>query len=438
MNPYEVTLFMFAGMLLLMCTGLPIAFCIGSIGVIAAYLTMGMDGMSLVYFSINAVTSNIVLTAIPLFIFMGFILHYSGVARGMFDTLYKWAGGIRGALGIGSVAICAIMAAMIGVSSASVLSLGAIIVPALFAKGYNKRMTLGLVMSGGALGFLIPPSVVMVMYGFLNTVSVGQLFAAGVFPGVMLAVFYMIYVGVRCAIRPEDGPALPLEERASLREKLISLKDLLPPLFLVTAILTSIFSGFASPTEAAALGGIFAMVCAALRRSLTWKVIWTSLEKTFELAGFVSVMIIAALVFSKAYSSLGATIMIRNFVMDMQVSPWMVIIIMQLSFFFLGMFLDDIAILFMCMPIFVPIIKGLGFDPVWFGILYVMNMQMAYLTPPYGLNLFFMKAVAPKSVTMRDLYGSIWPFLLIQLVGLIIVMAFPEFVMYLPNLLFNQ
>ena len=264
MSPYAVTILMFAGMLLLMCTGLPIAFCIGSIGVIAAYMTMGMDGLSLVYFSINAVTSNIVLTAIPLFIFMGFVLHYSGVAQGMFDTLYKWAGGIKGALGIGSVAICAIMAAMIGVSSASVLSLGAIIVPALFAKGYNKRMTLGLIMSGGALGFLIPPSVVMVMYGFLGTISVGQLFAGGVLPGLMLSAFFMIYIGIRCALRPADGPALPPEERASWREKLVSLKDLIPPLFLVTAILTSIFSGFASPTEAAALGGFFAMICAAI------------------------------------------------------------------------------------------------------------------------------------------------------------------------------
>ena len=438
MSPYAVTILMFAGMLLLMCTGLPIAFCIGSIGVIAAYMTMGMDGLSLVYFSINAVTSNIVLTAIPLFIFMGFVLHYSGVAQGMFDTLYKWAGGIKGALGIGSVAICAIMAAMIGVSSASVLSLGAIIVPALFAKGYNKRMTLGLIMSGGALGFLIPPSVVMVMYGFLGTISVGQLFAGGVLPGLMLSAFFMIYIGIRCALRPADGPALPPEERASWREKLVSLKDLIPPLFLVTAILTSIFSGFASPTEAAALGGFFAMICAALRRNLTLKVIWISLQKTFELAGFVSVMVIAALVFSKAYSSLGATVMLRGFVMDLEVSPWVVIIFMQLSFFILGMFLDDIAILFMCMPIYVPIIKGLGFDPVWFGILYVMNMQMAYLTPPYGLNLFFMKAVAPKEVGMKDLYLSIWPFLLIQLLALIIIMLFPEFVMYLPKLLFSQ
>ncbi len=429
---------MFAGMMLLMCTGLPIAFCIGSIGVIAAFATMGLDGLSLVYFSITALTSNIVLTAIPLFVFMGFMLHHSGVAQGMFDTLYKWAGGIKGALGIGTIGICALMAAMIGVSSATVLSLGAIVVPAMFAKGYHRRMTLGLVMSGGALGFLIPPSVMMVMYGFLSTVSVGQLFAGGVAPGLMLAGLYMIYIGIRCALRPQDGPALPPKERASWKEKFISLKDLIPPLFLAVAILVSIFSGFASPTEAAALGAGFSMICAALRRNLTWAVVWKSLQKTFELSGFVAVMIIAALAFSKAYSSLGATIMIRNFVMDLEVSPWLIIVIMQLSFFILGMFLDDIAILFMCMPIYVPIIKGLGFDPIWFGILYVMNMQMAYLTPPYGLNLFFMKAVAPKDVTIKDLYLAVIPFLFIQLAALILLMVFPDIVMHLPRLLFAQ
>lgn len=437
MNPYEVTIIMFAGMMLLMCTGLPIAYCIGSIGVLGAFLTMGVDGLSLVYFSITALTSNIVLTAIPLFVFMGFMLHHSGVAQGMFDTLYKWAGGIRGALGIGTIGICAIMAAMIGVSSATVLSLGAIVVPALFAKGYNRRMTLGLVMSGGALGFLIPPSVMMVMYGFLGTISVGQLFAGGIMPGFMLAGFYMIYIAIRCALRPEDGPALPPEERYSWREKFISLKDLLLPLLLAAAILSSIFSGFASPTEAAAVGAGFSMVCAALRKNLTWAVLSLTLKKTFELAGFVTVMIIAALAFSKAYSSLGATIMIRNFVMELDVSPWMVIIFMQLSFFVLGMFLDDIAILFMCMPIYIPIIKGLGFDPIWFGVLYVMNMQMAYLTPPYGLNLFFMKAVAPKSVTIRELYLAVVPFLFIQLLALILLMVFPDIVMYLPRMLFQ-
>ncbi len=437
MSPYEVTAIMFSAMLFLMCLGLPIAFCIGGIGVIAIVTALGTDALSLVYFSITSLVTNIVLTAIPLFMFMGFMLHYSGVAQGMFDALYKWAGGIRGALGIGTVAICAIMAAMIGISSATVLSLGAIVVPAMIAKGYNKRMTVGLVMSGGALGFLIPPSIMMIMYGFIGTVSVGQLFAAGMLPGLMLAFFYMVYVGVRCAICPEDGPALPVEERASWREKFISLKELIPPLLLASTILLSILSGVASPTEAAAVGAAFSVICAALRRNLTLEILRTTIRRTFELSGFVAVMLIAAIVFSKAYSSLGATIMIRNMVLGLDISPWAILIMMQLSFFVLGMFLDDIAILFMCMPIYIPIITGLGFNPVWFGVLYVMNMQMAYLTPPYGLNLFFMKAVAPKEITIVDLYHSIIPFLFIQLVALILVMVFPQIAMYLPELLFN-
>ena len=233
------------------------------------------------------------------------------------------------------------------------------------------------------------------------------------------------------------GPALPLEQRASFPEKIRSLKYIALPLLVAGGIMISIFTGFASPTEAAALGCALVLIGAAVQGKLKKDVLTQATVRTFELAGFAGYIIIGALIFSKTYTGLGATALIKNVVIGSEINPWYVLIAMQLSFFALGMFLDDIGILFMCMPIYVPIIKGLGFDPMWFGILYVLNMQMAYLTPPYGLNLFYMKAVAPPSITINDIYISIAPFLLIQLVMLIMCMVFPEIITWLPNYLFN-
>lgn len=252
MTPFEITALMFTSMVCLMLLGVPITFCLGSVGILSTFFLWGAFALDGVYFAMVNLMSNIVLTALPLYLFMGFLLHYSGIAGEMFDTIYKWAGGIRGALGMGTVAVCALMAAMVGISGATVLSLGTIVVPAMLARGYNKRLTVGLVMSGGALGFLIPPSMMMIMFGFLSDVSVGRLFAGGVVPGLMLTTFYIIYIGIRCLLNPSLGPALPLEQRADWPEKFRSLKHIALPLIVAGGIMTAIFTGFASPTEAAA------------------------------------------------------------------------------------------------------------------------------------------------------------------------------------------
>ena len=438
MTPFEITALMFTSMVCLMLLGVPITFCLGSVGILSTFFLWGAFALDGVYFAMVNLMSNIVLTALPLYLFMGFLLHYSGIAGEMFDTIYKWAGGIRGALGMGTVAVCALMAAMVGISGATVLSLGTIVVPAMLARGYNKRLTVGLVMSGGALGFLIPPSMMMIMFGFLSDVSVGRLFAGGVVPGLMLTTFYIIYIGIRCLLNPSLGPALPLEQRADWPEKFRSLKHIALPLIVAGGIMTAIFTGFASPTEAAALGCAIVLVGATLQRKMNKEVLTQSTVRTFELAGFAGYIIIGALIFSKTYTGLGATALLKGLVVGSDINPWFVLIAMQLSFFILGMFLDDIGILFMCMPIYLPIVKGLGFDPAWFGILYVLNMQMAYLTPPYGLNLFYMKAVCPPSITIKDIYLSVFPFLLIQMAMLILAMIFPEIITGLPDYLFSK
>ncbi len=437
MSPIELTLIMFMSMLALMLLGLPVTFCLGTVGSLTTLILWGPHALNVIYFALIDVSSNTILTAVPLFIFMGFMLHYAGIAGDLFDTIYKWAGGLRGALGAGTVVICAFIAAMIGLSGPTVLSLGVLVVPAMIARGYNKRLSLGTVMSGGALGFLIPPSMMMIMYGFLSDASVGRLFAGGIIPGLVLSGFYIVYIFTRCTLRPEDGPALAPENRASWPEKFKSLRYLVFPALLAGGILSAIFFGVASPTEAAAMGAGFSIICAAAHGRLTKEILVKTCRETMKITGFVGYITICAILFSKTYTALGANTMIRELVLSIGASPWAILIVMQLSFFVLGMFLDDIAILFLCMPIYLPIVKALNFDLVWFGILYVLNMQMAYLTPPYGLNLFYMKAVAPPNVHIKDIYLAVIPFLLLQLLMLAIVMLFPQIALFLPNLLFG-
>ena len=433
-----VSIFMFSSMLMLMSTGLPIAFTLSTVAIVTAWIFQpNLVNMVLFQFKDFSLESGKTLICIPLFIFMGFILHHSGIAKDLFDAVYLWSGGLRGGLGIGTVMICAIMAAMIGVSSAATLSMGIIAVPAMLARNYDKRMATGIVQAGGALGFLIPPSIMMIMYAFVAQESVGRLFAAGMVPGLMLAVMYVLYIGIRAYLNPALAPALPVEQRGSLKDKIFALRYLILPGCIIVGVLSCIFTGITSPTEAAALGAAGALISAAIRRNLTMANFKASIMRTLSLSGFNAYIILGAVIFSAVYSGLGASTMIRETITSMKVSPWVVVVLMQMSFFLLGMFLDDIAILFLCMPIYVPIIKALGLDPVWFAVLYVMNMQMAYITPPYGLNLFYMKAVAPKEITLSDIYRSIVPFLCLQAVALVVLLVFPKIALWLPSLLFD-
>lgn len=419
-----------------MATGHAIAFILGALGIGFALWLWGPLALDLIYFATTNTMGSFMLSAIPLFLFMGVVLQESGIANDLFDTIHSWAGGLRGGLGIGTVAICAIIAAMVGVTGAATVTMGIIALPAMLKRNYDKKIAVGLIMAGGALGFLIPPSVIMIMYAFISGVSVGRLFAAGIFPGLMLAVMYMIYIGVRCYFQPKMGPALPLEERAPLKTKIISLRGIVLPAILIGGVLGFIFLGVTSPTEASAMGALGAIICAAIHRRLSWALIKNSALTTLRISGMTFWVIIMAVTFGKVYAGLGAAKMIRSIMTGLAIGPWGILIIIQLTFFIFGMFLDDFAILFVIMPIYIPIVTSMGFDPVWFAILYVVNMQMAYLTPPYGFNLFYMRAVAPPEITMADIYRSVIPFVALQMTGLAIIMIFPQIVMFLPNLIF--
>ncbi|MCG6659104.1 TRAP transporter large permease subunit [Halomonas campisalis] len=436
LEPLTITAIMFLSMLVLMAMGAPLALALMISGMGSAYMMFGPGGLDLLLASAHSAMANFLLVSLPLFIFMGLVLEKSGITDDLFGMIHKLMGSVPGGLGVGTVLICALIAAMAGVSGAATVSLGIIALPAMLKRGYHKRLVTGTIMAGGALGFLIPPSVLMIVYAFLARESVGKLFAAGLMPGLMLAGIYMAYILIRCRFNPELGPATPPEERFTTKEKLQSLRHILAPGLLVVTVLGSIIGGITSPSEASAVGAGGALLIAAARGKLSWKLLRYVMLNTTQITGMLIWIAIAAVFFSRIYMGLGAGMVISDMVEDFALSPYAVIIFMLLSFFVLGMFLDDFAILFITVPLYVPIVRELGFDPIWFAVLFILSMQSAYLTPPFGYNLFYMRSVAPKSITIVDIYRSALPFVGLQILGLALIVAFPSIALWLPNLLF--
>ncbi|WP_366554189.1 TRAP transporter large permease [Aquibaculum sediminis] len=437
LDPLTVTAGMFLSMLVLLLLGTPLTWSLTVVGVASAYWLWGSNALEMLVVSTYGVMDTYVLVALPLFIFMGLVLQRSGITDALFDMVHKLMGGVHGGLGIGTVVICALIAAMAGVSGAATVSLGVIALPAMLKRGYDKRLATGTIMAGGALGFLIPPSVVMIVYAFLARESVGQLFAAGLVPGLMLAAIYSVYIAVRCRLNPELGPAIAAEERVNALGKIKALKALILPGGLITLVLGLIIGGVTSPTEASAVGAGGALLCAFVHRNLTWDVLRYALLETTKIMGMMMWVMLAAVFFSKIYIGLGAGALVANLVAETGLSPMMILLVMLASYFVLGMFLDDFAIIFITIPLYIPVITALGFDPVWFAVLFILSMQSAYLTPPFGYNLFYMRAVAPPSVTTNDLYRAALPFIALQLIGLALVVSFPGIALWLPRAIFN-
>lgn len=436
LEPLAITAIMFLSMLVLMAMGAPLALALMISGMGSAYLMFGPGGLDLLLASAYSAMDNFLLVSLPMFIFMGLVLERSGITDDLFGMIHKLMGNIPGGLGVGTVLICALIAAMAGVSGAATVSLGIIALPAMLKRGYHKRLVTGTIMAGGALGFLIPPSVLMIVYAFLARESVGKLFAAGLMPGLMLAGIYMVYILIRCRLNPELGPATRVEERFTTKEKLESLRHILAPGLLVVTVLGCIIGGITSPSEASAVGAAGALLLTLSRGKLTWGLLRYVMLSTTKITGMLIWIAIAAVFFSRIYMGLGAGMLISDIIDDFALSPYTIIIFMLLSFFLLGMFLDDFAILFITVPLYIPIVRDLGFDTTWFAVLFILSMQSAYLTPPFGYNLFYMRSVAPKSISIVDIYRSALPFVGLQLLGLALVVAFPSIALWLPSLLF--
>ena len=431
------TLLMFSVLIILLTTGLPVVFVIGSIGIVFSFFLWGPGGLSMMIYPTYGLMNVFILSAIPLFIFMGLILQKSGIADEMFEAIYKWSGGLRGGLGAGTVIVCAIIASMVGISGAATVTMGLIALPAMLKRNYSKYLATGTIQAGGALGLLIPPSIPFLVYAFVARESAAKLFASGLFPGLILAAMYIVYILIRAYIQPDLAPALAMEERVSFKEKLTCLKALILPAFIIFSVIGCVIFGITTIIEASVIGAIGAMIAAAVRKKLTWAMIRESLHKSASVTAMVMWIALAAVCFGAIYTGLGASDLVQAALESMGLGKWGVLIFMQISFFFLGMFLDDTAIMFLTIPLYLPIVKGFGFDPIWFGTLFVINMQMAFITPPYGLNLFYMKGVVPPNISMTDLYWSVIPFIIIQALGLALVMMFPEIALWLPRVLFQ-
>ena len=425
---------MFGGMFLFLASGLPVAFALGGVATLGAIFLWGPGGTFIIAARAIALMKTIILIAVPLFVFMACVLEGSGIAERLYEAMYRWSGRLKGGLAAGTVAICSVIAAMSGIAGAGTVTMGMIALPAMRKRGYEKSIPLGSIMAGGALGPLIPPSVVLIVYGVVTGVSVGKLFAGGLFPGLLLTALFITYILIRCQLNPSLGPAVPPEERADWKEKLVSLKGVVLPLALIVMVLGSIYTGLATPTEAAAVGGFGVLACAAVHRRFNWELLKRSAITTMKISGFIMWILLGAQMFASVYMGLGAPRLVQELFAAMPLGKWGVLILIQVVFFVLGCLMDALSILMITTPLFVPLIAMFGYDPLWFGILYAVNTQMGYLTPPFGANLFYMKGVAPKDVTMGDIYRSIVPFVILQAIGLVICLLFPPIATWLPSL----
>jgi len=425
---------LFIGTLLIgLLTGLPVAFVLIGISILFIFIFASpLIAYAGVFVFFKTITTDIFIAA-PLFVFMAYVLQFSGIAAALYETMYKWFGGLRGGLAMGTVAICTLLAAMTGLGATGVVTMGVIALPEMLKRGYNKSMAIGCIPFGGALGPLIPPSVLMIIVGGFASLSIGRMFIGGVFPGLLMAALAIIYIGVRCYRQPEAGPALAPEERASWSEKFKSLQGVMAPIILIVLVIGSIYTGICTPSEAGGIGAFGALICAAIYRQLNWQNLRQAGLGTVRLVAMVMWLLIGGGCFSTLLGATGVGHFISGLLTGLPVGTMGVLIVMMVIGLTLGMFMDGAAITMICIPVFMPVVYQLGLDPLWFGLLFTMNMIIGYITPPFGMNLFYMKGLVPKDISMMDIYRSIIPYVVISIIVLILCIVFPQILLWLPN-----
>ncbi len=438
---YElIALLMFASMMLMLMTGQRVFGAIGAVAVIAALSLWGDGGVELAFASAMKLMKWYPLLTLPLFIYMGYMLSESGIADDLYRMFHVWSGGLRGGLAVGTIGLMVVISAMNGLSVAGMAIGASIALPELLRRGYDKIMVTGVIQAGSSLGILVPPSVVLVLYGMIARQPVGQLWLAGVFPGLMMAGLFVLYVLIRCRLQPSLAPILSDEDRAlPMREKLRLLRAGVVPLLIFFSMTGLFLMGVTSLVESSAVGALAATLAALLKRRLSAQVLEETLRKTLAISCMFMWIILAALCFGAVFDGLGAVRAIEGFfVGKLGLGPWEILILMQLSFLLMGTFLDDTAMLVIVAPLYVPLVGLLGFDLIWYGILYTITSQIAYMTPPFGYNLFLMRAMAPPEVSLRDIYVSIIPFVGVMLLALGLVMVFPQIALWLPNHVYGK
>ncbi|WP_323767951.1 TRAP transporter large permease subunit [Antarctobacter sp.] len=442
-----LTLIMFGSLLALLMAGLPLAFVTGGLACVFLFVLGDARALNIVPSRIFPLMTNYQLSAIPLFIFMAAMLERAGIINDMFDVIYKVLGGVKGGLASATIIASTILAAMVGVIGAAVVTMGIIALPAMLKRHYDPKIAMGSIMAGGTLGILIPPSILAIIYAVVAEQSVGELFIGAVIPGLMLSGMYIGYVSIRCYINPVLGPAIPVEERISNAEKVKLVGKMAAPITLVVVVLGIIFTGVATPVEAAGIGTFGAFIVAAIHRKLDWPTVREACTTTLKASAMVIWIMFGATIFVGLYVLEGGQQFVQDALAATGLGPWGILILMQILLVVLGMFLDWVGILLLCVPIFVPIIKALGAaafglnNPedlvLWFGVLYLVNMQMSFLSPPFGYALFYLRGVAPDHIPMTDIFKSALPFLALQVLGLVLCMLFPEIITWLPQLVYG-
>jgi tripartite ATP-independent transporter DctM subunit len=445
MSPSVLAILMFVCLIITIASGHPLAVCLVVISALFGLIDNGWNFAGLMDLFANnnwGLMMNYTLVAVPLFIYMAQILDKSQVSEGLFDALYIVLGGLRGGLGLAIIVVCTVLAATTGIVGASVTAMGLMAAPVLLRRGYNRELSSGLICAGGTLGILIPPSIMSVVYAGLTGIketSVGNMFAGQILPGLVLSVLYFGYVGIRCHLRPQDGPPLPVAERThTLGQKIgMTAKNLVPPAILIFAVMGTILFGVATATEAAAVGCVGAMILAASYRKLSWKVIEGACVATVKTTAMVMFLFVGGKLFSAVFLGMGGGSLVSDTLLSIP-NRWVVFGIMMAFVFVLGMFIDWAAILLITVPIFVPIAVELGFDPLWFAVIMCVNLQTSFLTPPFGYALFYLKGTAPPEYTLGDIYRGIIPFVGLQVVGLVLMCVFPALTTWLPDVFFGR
>ncbi|NQZ92448.1 MAG: TRAP transporter large permease subunit [Moritella sp.] len=434
MSVQYATLAILGSMVGLMALGIPLAFVTLSIAIVATLLVLGPDGISLIAARMYTFVMEPALIAVPMFVLMASFMDKSGVAKDLFNAMYVWSGRLRGGVAIQTMFVAVLLAAITGIVGGETVMLGLVALPQLLRLKYNKHLAVGTIAAGGALGTMIPPSIVLIMYGVTAGVSTGDLFKATLMPGLLLATLYMVYIYVLCKLNPEMGPALPEEEILSFNEKLSSLKGLLAPAMIALWVLGSIYGGICSVSEAAAMGCIATLFMIIKRGLLTKESLQESLQETLRTCGKLFWLSLGATALIGIFNIMGGSRYLSELMEQLPFSPIVVVIIMMVIMAVLGMFMDWIGILILTMPIFIPIIKTMGFDPVWFGVLFCMNMQISFISPPFGPACFYLKSVAPDSVSLMDIFKGVLPFIALQAIAVALVISFPQIALWLPGL----
>lgn len=439
---YElIAILIFSSMLLMLLTGQRVFAAIGGVATLFSLLLWGNGGSQMPFNASFALLNWYPLLTLPLFIYMGYMFSESGIASDLYKMFHVWMGPIHGGLAIGTMGLMVAVSAMNGLSVAGMAIGASIAMPEMLNRKYDKIMVTGVIQAGSSLGILVPPSVVLVLYGMIARQSVGQLWLAGVFPGLLLAGLFILYIAIRCKLQPHMGPPLSLEERQQITwgQRFRLLRAGIIPLVIIFSMTGLFLMGITSLVECSAAGAAATTLAAFLRGRLTRKVLEDTLRNTLSVSCMFMWVILAALCFGAVFDGLGAVHAIKALFLDRWgLTPWGVLVMMQLSYILMGMFLDDTAMLIIVAPLYVPLIINLGFNPIWYGVLYTITCQIAYMTPPFGYNLFLMKAMAPDEVTLADIYRSIIPFVLVMCIGLLIVMLFPGIALWLPNLYFGK